>query len=78
MKISYNLQQFKNALKRNFGNVHVIYYRGDCAYRARCFYMQTKKAFITYSPTSLLDSAVIYKMAKECYSFQPMESFLDA
>jgi hypothetical protein len=78
MKLSYNLQQFKNALKRNFGKTYVIYYRGNNPYQARCFYMQTKKAFITFFPTSLLDSAVIYKMAKECYSFQSLEDFLDA
>ena len=78
MKLSYNLQQFKNALKRNFGKTHVIYYRGSDPYRARCFYMQTKKAFITFSPTSILDSAVIYKMAKGCYLFQTMEDFLAA
>lgn len=77
MKLCYNLQQFKSALKRNFGKIHVIYYRGEMPSCARCFYMKTKKAYITFFPTSHFDSYVVYNMAKECYSFQPVEDFLN-
>lgn len=78
MKLCYNLQKFKNALKRNFGKVHTIYYRGEIPSCARCFYLQTKKAYITFAPSSYFDSYVIYNMAKDCYSFSKIEDLLDA
>lgn len=78
MKLSYNIQQFKNALKRNLGKVHVVYYRGEMPSCARCFYMQTKKAYITFSPSSHFDSYVIYNMVKDCYLFTKIEDLLDA
>lgn len=79
MKLSYNIQQFKNALRRNSSNLVEIYYRGDFPSCAKCFYMQTKKAYITYVPTSYLDAYFVWKEAcNNGYKLTKIEDLLDA
>lgn len=79
MKLSYNIQQFKYALRRNSSKLGEIYYRGDFPSCARCFYMQTKKAYITYVPASYLDAYFVWREAvNNGYILAKVEDLIDA
>lgn len=63
MKIQYDFTKFKACLKRNAGKKCDLFYRGEMISCARVWYVQTKKALITFNPSNRIQSSQVCGLA---------------
>ena len=79
MKVRYNLQQFKRALRRNAYKYIEVLYSGSDPQSANCFYLHTKKSYMFFTPSCRLERVDIYVTAVSLrYRFVKIEDLLNA